>query len=163
MLPHLYGQLVQTNQGISNLQVHGDIQSLIETLVGAKCGNDREVLELKAAMWALGHFSTSKDGVSYLCESPFKIYERFVHLTKHAEVFSVRSTALNCLCLVATTQLGADVMAKLDWVAVRHDRTTSWPVYEPEEWCPKPFNTPVRQNYELAPYNYPALPGINGE
>lgn len=160
MLPHLYGQLVQTNQGMSNLQVHGGILDLVETLVQAKCLDDREVMELKAAMWALGHCSTSKDGVSYLYEMPTaRVYERFIQLAKYAEVYSVRSTALNCLCLVATTQMGADILAKLNWISVRHDRNTFWPVYEPEEWFPKQFNTPVRHNYELPPYNYTALLG----
>lgn len=160
VLPHLYGQLVQTNQGMSNLQVHGGILELVETLLQAKCSNDREVLELKAAMWALGHCSTSKDGVSYLYELPSaRVYERFIQLAKYAEVYSIRSTALNCLCLVATTQMGADVLAKLNWISVRHDRNTFWPVYEPEEWFPKQFNTPVRHNYELPPYNYTALLG----
>lgn len=160
MLPHLYGQLVQTNQGMSNLQVHGGILDLVETLVQAKCSDDREVMELKAAMWALGHCSTSKDGVSYLYEMPTaRVYERFIQLAKYAEVYSVRSTALNCLCLVATTQMGADILAKLNWISVRHDRNTFWPVYEPEEWFPKQFNTPVRHNYELPPYNYTALLG----
>ncbi|XP_053682503.1 rapamycin-insensitive companion of mTOR [Sabethes cyaneus] len=163
MLPHLYGQLVQTNQGLSNLQTHGNLTNLIDTLVQAKCGNEREVLTLKAAMWALGHFSTSKDGVTYLSESRVQVYERFVQLAKYAEVYSVRSTALNCLCLVATTQLGADVLQKLNWIAVRHDRNTCWPVYEPEEWFPRQFNTPVRHNYSLAPYNYTALLGDNEE
>ncbi|KAL1396742.1 hypothetical protein pipiens_010300, partial [Culex pipiens pipiens] len=160
VLPHLYGQLVQTNQGMSNLQVHGGILELVETLLQAKCSNDREVLELKAAMWALGHCSTSKDGVSYLYELPSaRVYERFIQLAKYAEVYSIRSTALNCLCLVATTQMGADILAKLNWISVRHDRNTFWPVYEPEEWFPKQFNTPVRHNYELPPYNYTALLG----
>uniref|UniRef100_A0A1Q3G3F7 Putative rapamycin-insensitive companion of tor n=1 Tax=Culex tarsalis TaxID=7177 RepID=A0A1Q3G3F7_CULTA len=160
VLPHLYGQLVQTNQGMSNLQVHGRILELVETLQSGKCCNDREVLELKAAMWALGHCSTSKDGVSHLYEMPsVRVYERFIQLAKYAEVYSVRSTALNCLCLVATTQMGADILAKLNWISVRHDRNTFWPVYEPEEWFPKQFNTPVRHNYEFPPYNYTALLG----
>lgn len=154
VLPHLYGQLVQTNQGLSNLQMLGDLHGLIDVLVQSKCSNENEVLTLKAAMWALAHFSTSKDGVLYLKESPSQVYEHFVLLAKYAEVYSLRSTALNCLCLVATTQLGADVLQRMDWFSVRHDRNTFWPVNEPEEWFPKPFTTPVRNNYDLPPYNY---------
>ncbi|XP_058831401.1 rapamycin-insensitive companion of mTOR [Topomyia yanbarensis] len=162
MLPHLYSQLVQTNQGLSNLQMHGDVENLIETMMQAKCNTEREVLSLKAALWALGHFSTSKDGVTYLGESRTGVYERLIHLAMYAEVYSVRATALNCLCLVATTQLGADILHRLNWIAVRHDRNTSWPVYEREEWFPRQMTTPVRHNYSLAPYNYTALLGDNG-
>ncbi|XP_058444874.1 rapamycin-insensitive companion of mTOR [Malaya genurostris] len=162
MLPHLYSQLVQTSQGLSKLQTYGDVESLIETMMQAKCNTEREVLSLKAAMWALGHFSTSKDGVTYLIESRVEIYERLIRLAMYAEVYSVRSTALNCLCLVATTQLGADILHRMNWIAVRHDRHTCWPVYEREDWFPKQTNTPIRHNYSLAPYNYAALLGDNG-
>uniref|UniRef100_A0A0N8ES09 Putative rapamycin-insensitive companion of tor n=1 Tax=Aedes aegypti TaxID=7159 RepID=A0A0N8ES09_AEDAE len=157
MLPHLYGQLIQTTKGMCSLQTHGELQALIDTLLLAKCNDEKDVMTLKAAMWALGHFCTSKDGVTYLNDSSATVFEQFVQLAKYADVYSVRSTALNCLCLIATTQMGADILQKLDWISVRHDRSTYWPVYEPDEWFPKQFNTPVRHNYEFPPYNYTAL------
>ncbi|XP_062538285.1 rapamycin-insensitive companion of mTOR [Armigeres subalbatus] len=157
MLPHLYGQLVQTTKGITHLQAHGELLTLIDTLLLAKCTDEKDVIALKAAMWALAHFSTSKEGVSYLNEISATVFEHFVQLAKYAEVYSVRSTAFNCVCLISTTQMGAEVLQKLDWIAVRHDRSTYWPVNEPDEWFPKQFNTPVRHNYEFPPYNYTAL------
>ncbi|XP_055600389.1 rapamycin-insensitive companion of mTOR isoform X2 [Uranotaenia lowii] len=161
MLPHLYGQLVQTQQGMSNIQTHGGIKELIEVILRSKMDDEHDVLNLKAALWALGHFSTSKDGAFYLSQSPARVYEKLVELAKFAEVYSVRSTALNCLCLVATTSFGADILQKYNWIAVRHDRNTLWPVYEPEMWLPKPFNTPSRHNYDFAPYNYTSLAADN--
>lgn len=157
MLPHLYGQLVQTTKGMFSLQTHGELPVLIDTLLLAKSTDEKDVMTLKAAMWALAHFCTSNDGVIYLNDTSANVFEQFVQLVKYAEVYSVRATALNCLCLIATTQMGADILQKLDWISVRHDRSTYWPVYEPDEWFPKQFNTPVRHNYEFPPYNYTAL------
>lgn len=112
LLPHLYGQLAQTAKGVTHLQKHGDLPHLIETLTIAKCSTDREVLDLKAALWALGHMSTSTDGVEFLDDPANRVYEKIVDLTKHCGVFSVRSTAFNVLCLIGSTNAGANVLYK---------------------------------------------------
>ena len=148
---------------MANLQKYGDIQKLVEILRKSKCQNEAEVLELKSAMWALAHISTSKEGVEFLNDPVSCVYEKFIYLAKYSEIYSVRATSLNCLCLVSTTQLGATVLYKMDWISVRHDRTTFWPVYEQEDWFPKSFMTPNRHNLENVPaYNYTAF-GTSGD
>lgn len=64
--PHLYGQLIQTEQGTKKLKKHGDLPQLISILTAAKCSDETESLELKSALWALGHISTNSDGVEFL-------------------------------------------------------------------------------------------------
>lgn len=51
----------------------------------------------------------------------------------------------------------------LDWVCVRHDRDTLWPVCDPEEWFFKNV-TPIRHQIdEMPPYNYTGIDeDING-
>lgn len=66
VLPHLYGQLVQTSQGMCELQKHGNLPQLIDQLNMAKCNDETESLNLKAALWALGHASTSVEGIEFL-------------------------------------------------------------------------------------------------
>ena len=47
-------------------------------------------------------------------------------------------------------------------MCVRHDRDTSWPICQPEDWLSKHL-TPVRHSIdEVPPYNYTALDDING-
>lgn len=48
-------------------------------------------------------------------------------------------------------------------MSVRHDRDTTWPVCEPEEWVFKNF-TPIRHQIdEVPPYNYTGIDeSING-
>lgn len=45
----------------------------------------------------------------------------------------------------------------LDWLSVRHDKNTMWPVHHPEDYALGNY-TPVRHHYEdMPPYNYSGL------
>lgn len=90
----------------------GQLPHLIDTLIQGKCSNEMETLLLKSAIWALGHSSTSTDGIEYLNETAPQVYEKFIFLVKHCEVYSVRAVALHALGLVATTKAGADILFK---------------------------------------------------
>ncbi|XP_055313742.1 rapamycin-insensitive companion of mTOR isoform X2 [Sitodiplosis mosellana] len=157
ILPHLYGQLVQTTQGLENLLKYGQLPQLVDTLIQGKCSNETEILLLKAAVWALGHTSTSTDGIEYLIETAPQVYEKFIFLVKHCEVYSVRAVALHALGLVGTTKAGADTLFKYDWLCVRHNRDTLWPVCETEDWLSKHL-TPIRHHLDsVPPYNYTGI------
>lgn len=154
VLPHLYGQLVQTSAGMGILQKHGNIPKLIEILSQGTCTDELESLTMKSALWALGHVSTSTEGVEYLNDPMSRVYEKIIFLAKHCEVYSVRATALNVLGLIGSTSAGANILFKLDWMCVRHDRNTIWPVCEPEDWLSKHL-TPMRHQIgDMPPYNY---------
>lgn len=157
ILPHLYGQLVQTSQGMANLQRYGDILQHIEALEHARCSDDQECLSLKASLWALGHISTSAEGVEFLNDPVSRVYEKIIYLAKNCSVYSIRATSINVLGLVASTKAGADVLYKMDWLCVRHDRNTFWPVNEPEDWVTKQLS-PVRHQIDsFPPYNYTGI------
>lgn len=66
ILPHLYGQLVQTSQGMAELQKYGNLPLLIDQLNVTKCQDESESLVLKSTLWALGHVSTSTEGIEFL-------------------------------------------------------------------------------------------------
>lgn len=100
------------SQGLENLLKHGQLQHLIDTMIQGKCSNETETLLLKAAIWALGHTSTSTDGAEFLNETAPQVYEKFIYLAKHCEVYSVRAVALHALGLVGTTKVGADILFK---------------------------------------------------
>lgn len=99
-------------QGLENLMKYGQLSHIVDTLIQGKCSNETEALTLKAAIWTLGHTSTSTDGVEYLNESAPQVYEKFIFLVKHCEVYSIRAVALHALGLVATTKAGADTLFK---------------------------------------------------
>ncbi|XP_055911033.1 rapamycin-insensitive companion of mTOR isoform X2 [Eupeodes corollae] len=155
--PHLYGQLVQTNQGIVALQNFADLPGLVDCINKSKMNDENDCLELKSALWALGHASTHSNGIEMFLESFPRIYEKIIYLATKAEVYSIRATAFNVLGLIGSTTAGANCLFKLNWLCVRHDRNTIWPVYQPEDWISNNF-TPVRHPCEDVPsYNYPSL------
>ncbi|XP_055843320.1 rapamycin-insensitive companion of mTOR [Episyrphus balteatus] len=155
--PHLYGQLAQTSQGIVALQNFADLPGLVDCLNKAKMNDENDCLELKSALWALGHVSTHSNGIELFLESFPRIYEKIIYLATKAEVYSIRATAFSVLGLIGCTTAGANCLFKLNWLCVRHDRNTIWPVYQPEDWISNNF-TPVRHPCEDVPsYNYPSL------
>ncbi|XP_017050500.1 rapamycin-insensitive companion of mTOR [Drosophila ficusphila] len=148
--PHLYGQMAQTGQGMTALKKHGDLPQLIELLMRAKCSDDAECLELKAAIWALAHASTHANGIEYFVEQHARLYEKLIVLVTKCEVYSVRATCFSALGLIAGTQAGANILFKLNWLSVRHDKNTMWPVHQPEDWMSNQY-TPVRHYCEDVP------------
>lgn len=153
---HLYGALVQTQRGICYLQKHGNVSQLLDVLSAAKCSNEEDCLNLKAALWALGHVATNTDGVEFLNDTVSRVFDRIIRLTKFCEVYSVRATAFNVLCLISSSVAGANALFKLDWITVRHDRNNEFPILEPEDWYLK-NPSPVRYNNNVPAYNYAAI------
>lgn len=153
---HLYSALVQTQRGISYLQKHGNVPQLLDILSAAKCGNEEECLNVKAALWALGHVALNADGVDFLNDAVSRVFEKIIRMSKYCEVYSVRATAFNVLCLVSCSVAGANALFKLDWITVRHDRNNEFPILEPEDWYMK-NPSPVRHNHDVPAYNYGAI------
>ncbi|KAM8718758.1 hypothetical protein ACLKA7_001466 [Drosophila subpalustris] len=152
--PHLYGQMVQTTQGMTALRKHGDLPQLLELISRGKCNDDAECLELKASIWALCHASTHSNGIEYFVEQGSRLYEKLILLVTNCEVYSVRATCFSGLGLIAGTQAGANLLFKLNWLSVRHDRNTMWPVHQPEDWISTQYS-PMRHHYEdMPPNNY---------
>lgn len=107
---HLYGALVQTQRGISHLQKHGNVVQLIETLTYAKCKNEEECLQLKSALWAIGHVATNADGIEFLNNGVSRVFEKIIRLATFCDVYSIRSTAFHVICLMSTTVSGANIL-----------------------------------------------------
>ncbi|XP_068141210.1 LOW QUALITY PROTEIN: rapamycin-insensitive companion of mTOR [Drosophila tropicalis] len=155
--PHLYGQMAQTTQGMTALRNHADLPHLLDVITRGKCTDDAECLELKSAIWALCHASTHANGIEYFVELNSRLYEKLIVLVTKCEVYSVRATCFSALGLVAGTQEGANILFKLNWLSIRHDRNTMWPVHQPEDWMSNQL-TPVRHHYEdMPPYNYAGI------
>ncbi|KAL7046361.1 hypothetical protein ACKWTF_002551 [Chironomus riparius] len=149
---HLYGALVQTQSGLGYIQKYGNVMHYIDILTQGKCANDEECLQLKSALWLLGHISTNSDGIDFLNNPVTKVFEKVINLAKFAEVYSIRSTAFNVICLMSVTVNGSNILHKLDWLSVRHDRNNEFPVLEPEDWHLK-NPSPIRYHHMPA-YNY---------
>ncbi|KAK3927944.1 Rapamycin-insensitive companion of mTOR [Frankliniella fusca] len=124
--PHLYGQLTQLPQGRKLLFHDPRVQSLLKTVKDQQCTSDQEILELKAALWAVSHIATSSSGLEWVANEG--VIHSIVNLAQSCLVYSLRSTAFYCIGLVSTTAPGADFLSVLGWVSVRHHRHERWPV-----------------------------------
>lgn len=145
--PHLFGQLAQHEQGWSALLDSGRLIPFITlVLEAARKRNiadwynvtDKDILELKAAMWACGHVATSTHGTQKLIDDGF--FKAVIDLAESCAVYSIRGTAVYVLGLMATTYRAANELFSLGWACVRHDRHDRWPVVEEEDWstCTQP-------------------------
>lgn len=164
-------------QGLTNLIKFGNLPELIEIITQADCQVEADSLLLKSAMWAISHTATSRLGIDHLITLDANIFQKFIILAKHCQVYSIRATALHVLCLIGSTKFGADILYKFgkyfivllellnvtknypfsDWLCIRHDRDTSWPICEPEDWLSKHIS-PIRHPLdEVPPYNYKGI------
>lgn len=134
ILPHLYGQLTKTKQGIAYLKKFGKLENLLQILKNSECKNENVCLNVKASLWALGHISTSYEGIKVLTEVCPNIYKIITSYAKTSDVYSLRATAFNVLGLIASSQTGANILSQLNWISVTHDRNTFWPVNYLNEW-----------------------------
>jgi len=80
------------------------------------CSSEREILELKAALWGCGHIATSRLGISLLAEHG--VVHAVLHLAQHCLVYSVRGTAFYTLGLVATTFDGANLLNRAGYMVM---------------------------------------------
>lgn len=99
-------------KGLENLLKFGNLQRLLEILAHSKCNDEADILSLKSTLWALGHMSTSTEGVELLSNQASRVYEKIISLAKHCEVYSIRATALHVLSLVGSTKAGANLLFK---------------------------------------------------
>lgn len=74
-----------------------------------QCSTDQEILELKAALWAVGHISTSTSGLDWMANEG--VLHSLTMIAQSCPVYSIRATAFYSIGLVATTAAGADLLS----------------------------------------------------
>ncbi|XP_062509189.1 rapamycin-insensitive companion of mTOR-like [Corticium candelabrum] len=124
---HFYGQLVQLREGCKLLQKQRHLDNFIETLNNSSMTSS-DVLDKKAAIWALGHIGTSHWGVQLLQNQ--YVIEQLVEVAETSPVLSIRGTAFYALSLIARTKLGSNRLHELGWLCLRHNGEQQWPVTE---------------------------------
>ncbi|XP_078353189.1 rapamycin-insensitive companion of mTOR-like isoform X2 [Oculina patagonica] len=139
--PHLYGQLVQKKNGFKLLQRSNDVELFARTLQTLEPKTREDVVELKAALWALGHVGSTNWGINFLVEEA--VIPEIVRLAEECGNFAIRGTCYYVLGLIAKTREGADILRELEWESVRHMGEDKWPVLE----------TSVENKEEVIPYS----------
>lgn len=61
------------------------------------------------------------------------------------------------MCFLELLNISKITLFLIDWLCIRHDRDTSWPICEPEDWLSKHIS-PIRHPLdEVPPYNYKGI------
>lgn len=131
---HFFGSLAKTVDGIQLIESSGSFssftsvintfcdvvkqggESAIYTRMSEHESNDT-ILELKAAIWAVGHISSSKYGVSLLEVSGSA--EQIAYLAENCTDYSVKGTCFFALGLLAETKQGEEILDDLGWCSTR--------------------------------------------
>lgn len=83
----------------------------MQVVLGGQCGTDNEVMDLKAALWALGHVSSCPGGALWARSNG--VTRALVSLACSSLNYAVRSTAFHAIALTATNADGADTLLAL--------------------------------------------------
>ncbi|KAM7369438.1 hypothetical protein PAMP_013707 [Pampus punctatissimus] len=136
---HLYSQLVHDKTGCQLLEAQNVVPDLSYSVRSPVLDKWEGIKQLKAALWALGNIGSSNWGLNLLLEEA--VIPDIVALAHHCEVLSIRGACLYVLGLISKTRQGCDTLKQQGWDAVRHSRSTRWPVVPKEvEAQPKPYN-----------------------
>lgn len=76
-----------------------------------QCSSEQEILELKAALWAVGHIATSTCGLEWVANEG--VVNSLIMIAQNCAVYSLRATAFYTIGLVASTASGADLLSLL--------------------------------------------------
>ncbi|XP_052738397.1 rapamycin-insensitive companion of mTOR [Bicyclus anynana] len=105
-----------------------------------KCITEQEIADLKASLWAMGNTGVTPQGLQQLINLSNGFLEdsvpvHIVRLARYSPVYSVRATAFYVLGLIGSTYDGANLLADLGWLCVRHTRHDQFPVI-PDDTLP---------------------------
>ncbi|XP_077980982.1 rapamycin-insensitive companion of mTOR-like [Glandiceps talaboti] len=128
---HLYGQLAQHKAGADLLDKEDIVPELSRCIRYPDTSPDK-IMTLKAALWGLGHVGSSTWGLKLLAQED-EIITDIIRLAEECEVFSVRGTCFYVLGLIAKTKQGTEILSRLGWESIRHNRENVWPVVQEKD------------------------------
>ncbi|ORZ31474.1 Rapamycin-insensitive companion of mTOR, middle domain-domain-containing protein [Catenaria anguillulae PL171] len=119
-LPHFFGELAKTLEGVQLLRTHphfrrmcDELRDQWQTLATSNPGH------VKAILWMIGHIGCTKTGIMYLQDEAAlggDILSVVCDIAAECSVLSVRGTAFHALGLVAKTARGRERLEEYGWV-----------------------------------------------
>lgn len=114
--PHFYGELVKTQEGRNLLERKGHFADFAHFIVQhANEENDMEVLiKLKSVLWAVGNIGAHRGGIQFL--EGENLVSKIVQMAETTQVSSLRGTCFFVCGLIASNQLGAELLQDAGWM-----------------------------------------------
>lgn len=113
--PHLYGQLVHTQDGYKLLQENGHFEYFLNILSNPTSSN----LQVRGALWVMGHIGTSRLGFKELLAKS-DVLRLIVHIAETCSCPSIKGTCFYVLGLMACTRSVAKALDNLGWECQRN-------------------------------------------
>ncbi|XP_014239263.1 rapamycin-insensitive companion of mTOR isoform X2 [Cimex lectularius] len=122
--PHLYQQLASHQTGLAMVLANDHVIKLVQVLEHGDCSTDEQILEMKAALYALSGIAGVMD---------INVLSSMIRIATHCLVYSLRAVAFTAISNVATSVQGEEKLKSLGWYSVKHDRHEMWPLVTPTE------------------------------
>ncbi|XP_035210908.1 rapamycin-insensitive companion of mTOR-like isoform X2 [Stegodyphus dumicola] len=128
--PHMYGQLAQHAEGFEVLESEQVLPELYNAIQYPNFSSEAGILQLKAALWAVGHVGSHSLGLASILKE--NIVYHIVKLAADAPVLSIRGTCYFILGLLCSTPEGASAVEEHGWEAIRRNHDEKWPLIKDE-------------------------------
>lgn len=111
--PHLYSQMAVHESGFQAVIRDVHFQNITQLILNLSQETPKDQLNLKAALWAVGHFGSVPQGACYLSNN--SILQVMCKTAISYPVYSIRATALYALALISSNRAGAVHLKNLGW------------------------------------------------
>lgn len=110
---HLYSQMAVHDNGYQAVIKDIYFRNLIQLILNLPQETSKDQLNLKAALWAVGHFGSLSQGACYLSNNG--VLQAICKTAISYPVYSIRATALYALALISSNRAGAAHLRNAGW------------------------------------------------
>lgn len=110
---HLYSQMAVHDNGFQAVSKDIYFRNMIQLILNLAQETPIDQLNLKAALWAIGHFGSVLQGACYLANNG--VLQSICKTAISYPVYSVRATALYALALISSNRAGAAHLKNAGW------------------------------------------------
>ena len=111
MPPHIFGELVKTDEGVECLKKKSYMESFISDVRNPNCS----MLKKRSSLWALGHIGRTKKGIEIIIQN--KLMADLVKMAESHEYLSLRGTCIYVLNMFANSFNGRTELEKFNWIS----------------------------------------------
>lgn len=110
---HLYSQMAVHDNGFQAVIKDIYFRNIIQLIINLSQETPKDQLNIKAALWAVGHFGSVPQGACFLANNG--IIQTVCKTAISYPVYSVRATALYSLALISSNRAGAAHLRNAGW------------------------------------------------
>lgn len=111
--PHLYSQMAVHDNGFQTVVKDIYFQNITQLILNLSQETSKDLINLKAALWAVGNFGSVPQGACYLATNG--ILEIMCQTAISYPVYSIRATAFYALALISSNRTGAVQLKNIGW------------------------------------------------